>query len=84
MLAVLVAAIGMPNIQSFAASGSSSVQSSATSSTAKLVLWLHGDCYQWIKTPSSGTTSMSAPHAAQDVGHCFLRLLGWFSPKIGY
>jgi hypothetical protein len=58
-LAVLVAANGMPNIQAFAASGSSSVQSPATSRTAKIVLWLHGGCYRQQKPlwccPSGGT-----------------------------
>ena len=45
-LAVLVAAIGMSNIRTWSASSSSVGQSPATSSTAKLMLWLHGGCYR--------------------------------------
>ncbi len=62
-LVVLVAANGMPNIRIWSASSSYFGQTPATSSTAKLVLWLHGDCYQRLKTPSSGPTSISKPHA---------------------
>lgn len=48
-LTVLVAAIGMPNIQVIAASDSFSDQSPATSITPKRMLRLHSGCYQQQK-----------------------------------
>lgn len=49
LMAVLAAAIGMLNIQYFAACGSFCVQSPAASSTARPTILLHVDCYHQQK-----------------------------------
>ena len=76
-LAVLVAALGMSNIRTWSASSSSVGQSPATSSTAKLMLWLHGGCYQRLKTPSSGPTFHECPSCwRRTYAIAFCHLLG--------